>query len=435
MSSPFGPGEIVVFPINPSTNVRGLSAALENFGIDQSGLKNEHKKWLDDNVVPAMKSDPATRVFLRGSASKSGANDYNMRLSERRVESVRKHLGQRGVSSGQISSTFTGEELALGSTNESASDRAVFLFLLLGRVAATRFREFTQFTGFDDSAVNKPPWQMVPFMSRVLVRLVGDNDSLSLVCVNPVTGLPSIKVEATRITAGLISLLGLFPGKAQIQARDTFGNVLARLDVSVKFHREFSIAFHRVRDSAQPPNQTRRTDGEILNMFGELNEIYEPQANIKFTLPRLIVNQVTINRNLGRAVTWLNQPGDEGSQVIANRDPSAKLNVFLVWEVQAGPSGPGDLDQGEAASMLVTGKPQTQPFLNKIGCDVLIDDDVTLNEKIGIVLAHEAGHFLLGCQESDHNRTVSAVMFPGIRNAGRKIFRLDADRMNPDLIP
>jgi OmpA family len=253
MANPFGPGEIKVFPPNPSSNVRGLSAALDNFGIDQSGLKNEHKKWLDENVVPAMRADPATRVFLRGSASKSGANDYNMKLSKRRAESVRDHLVQRNISLAQISVAFTGEELAQGTIDESSVDRAVFL--LLGDVPAARFREFTQFAGFDDTTLNRPPWQMVPFMGSVLVRLDGDDGSFSLDCVSIVNGLPSIKVQATRITRGLVSLLGRFPGKAQIQTRDALGNVLARLDVSVKFHREFTVALHRVQDSAQPPRE------------------------------------------------------------------------------------------------------------------------------------------------------------------------------------
>jgi hypothetical protein len=96
-----------------------------------------------------------------------------------------------------------------------------------------------------------------------------------------------------------------------------------------------------------------------------MNEMFEPQTNVRFVLTKCQVNQVTINRNLGPFITWLNQDGDEGSQVIANRDRSVKLNVFFVWELRAGSDNPRDLDQGEAATMLVTGRGQEQPFLTR----------------------------------------------------------------------
>src|SRR5690606_9640762 len=60
-------------------------------------------------VSTAFRSLNANRVDLIGHADRSGAADYNQRLSERRAQSVRDYLSRQGVPGNAISATGRGE--------------------------------------------------------------------------------------------------------------------------------------------------------------------------------------------------------------------------------------------------------------------------------------------------------------------------------------
>lgn len=81
-----------VFP--RSENPKG--AFLADFDIDGSSLKQDHKDWLDDNVVSPAKakshSSGGWQIELNGRASKSGSDAHNMWLSDQRIQAVANYL-------------------------------------------------------------------------------------------------------------------------------------------------------------------------------------------------------------------------------------------------------------------------------------------------------------------------------------------------------
>jgi OOP family OmpA-OmpF porin len=61
------------------------------------------------SVADRLRSDPALRLALVGKADRSGTDPYNMRLSERRAETVRAELAKDGVAANHIVVRWVGE--------------------------------------------------------------------------------------------------------------------------------------------------------------------------------------------------------------------------------------------------------------------------------------------------------------------------------------
>jgi outer membrane protein OmpA-like peptidoglycan-associated protein len=92
MKKPTGPAKIDVFDVPGS----GIAALLFNFDFDDEAVKPEHRAWLIEHADPSLQATDK-RVFLRGIASQAGDRNYNLDLSKRRVQAVRK-LPDRGGS-------------------------------------------------------------------------------------------------------------------------------------------------------------------------------------------------------------------------------------------------------------------------------------------------------------------------------------------------
>ena len=107
MRKPTGPGKIDESG-PPSLTLRDRFGLLYNFDIDDSSLKKEHRDWLEQVAAP-IASCQAAEVFLKGSASRSGGNEYNLQLSNRRAASVRKYLVDLGVAPAKLDTVGYGE--------------------------------------------------------------------------------------------------------------------------------------------------------------------------------------------------------------------------------------------------------------------------------------------------------------------------------------
>jgi hypothetical protein len=118
-----GPGKVTTDRRVP---VGGVRAVLSNYDIDVDTPKPEHIAFLDSRVVPVLVRKRA-RIFLQGSASRTGSDAHNLALSRRRAEKVAAHLISRGAVSRQIQIDAVGESLANPRTPENANDRAVAL--------------------------------------------------------------------------------------------------------------------------------------------------------------------------------------------------------------------------------------------------------------------------------------------------------------------
>jgi OOP family OmpA-OmpF porin len=90
-------------PVKPLFEEGKKSLVLEgvNFEFNSDRLTAESSSILQ-RVAESLKSYPATRVEIGGHTDSTGADAYNMKLSQRRAESVRTFLVQNGVNADQL---------------------------------------------------------------------------------------------------------------------------------------------------------------------------------------------------------------------------------------------------------------------------------------------------------------------------------------------
>jgi hypothetical protein len=99
---------------------------MSNYDIDVDTPKPEHTAFLDAQVVSILKAGPS-RIWLQGSASRTGTAAHNMDLSRRRAENVANYLRSVGVADAQMNVDAVGAGLASTTLPENADDRAVSL--------------------------------------------------------------------------------------------------------------------------------------------------------------------------------------------------------------------------------------------------------------------------------------------------------------------
>ncbi len=79
------------------------------FAFDRSNLTPEARTFID-RIVNAYQAQKPSAVQVTGHADASGPNDYNMKLSERRANTVVKALNERGVPAAVVRERAVGEE-------------------------------------------------------------------------------------------------------------------------------------------------------------------------------------------------------------------------------------------------------------------------------------------------------------------------------------
>jgi hypothetical protein len=118
-----GPGRVSTFPQVP---VGGVRATLHNFDIDGQTPKPEHIAFLKLSVIPIL-AGKNSRIWLQGSASRSGTAVHNLVLSRQRADAVIAILVANGVQRNQIHSDAVGAAMATPHVREAEIDRAVSL--------------------------------------------------------------------------------------------------------------------------------------------------------------------------------------------------------------------------------------------------------------------------------------------------------------------
>ena len=90
------------------------------FDFDQSDLKPEYADLLARHAN-RLSNNTRTKVRLEGHADERGSREYNVGLSERRSQAVRRMLLVQGVSTNQLSTVSFGEEqpAVLGSDEDA----------------------------------------------------------------------------------------------------------------------------------------------------------------------------------------------------------------------------------------------------------------------------------------------------------------------------
>lgn len=277
-----------------------------------------------------------------------------------------------------------------------------------------KFEYDTPLQGFDSTVT--PDWFMVPLGKKRQIYL-RYGDGLDVTSANPaIAGIGYVDPIFGAFGANgrrIISIEGKMHGRTFIQVRK--GNFLvAQLEVAVKKLKEVRLAFNFVADNAG--HQTTRNSSDVDNWLAELNLIYTPQTNIQFV--KNSVRAVTVKKNLGNVVqTSVSQPRlpelqSDWYQVVAQRDKSAPINLFFVWELESDKTPLEDNVEGSHYEK-----------------NCLIEDD--LSADLVKVIAHELGHALGVPGESHYykRRNADGMMYyraePGLR-----IGKVHANMMN-----
>ncbi|HYF35321.1 MAG TPA: OmpA family protein, partial [Prosthecobacter sp.] len=100
------------------TNPKGGESLALYFEYDKAQLHPRALKQLDI-VAGLLKSDAAKKLQIAGHTDAKGTDDYNLRLSQARAESVKKQLVALGVPANQVVTTGLGKAQPLG-PNEKA---------------------------------------------------------------------------------------------------------------------------------------------------------------------------------------------------------------------------------------------------------------------------------------------------------------------------
>ena len=99
------------------------------FAFDRSELSDAAQTALL-SVVKELKDNPALTVDLEGYTDPVGARDYNITLSQRRVEAVRRYLVQSGAELPRISAIGLGPVSGSGREEEHGKQRRVTVRLM-----------------------------------------------------------------------------------------------------------------------------------------------------------------------------------------------------------------------------------------------------------------------------------------------------------------
>lgn len=91
-------------PVDPNTKLESIY-----FDFDKSNIRADQVYYLDSNVA-VLKENPDLKIVLGGHADERGTKEYNVKLSTRRAETVKKYLIEKGIDAGRIFIYAYGEE-------------------------------------------------------------------------------------------------------------------------------------------------------------------------------------------------------------------------------------------------------------------------------------------------------------------------------------
>jgi hypothetical protein len=277
--------------------------------------------------------------------------------------------------------------------------------------------------GFDADG----PYQMVPYRGyrHLHLSVVGVN-GWSVESENS-----SIAGISDRDRNNVFKVNGLSPGRTFLTAKGPKREEVARIEIEVKLERKPFIRFFLVSDNAG--HKTTFTEKDTKSWTEFINEkVFGPQINVRFQY--LSTTQIRINENLGDRINLANlglmpyvkRDDKREAAVIWHKITDAGMlhpnvfNVFCVWDFEA------KSEAGQDAAAFVHSKVRvTLEQAEKLGANnnMCILKENTIAH--GLVLAHEAGHYLKG----DHTEADGQLMNPG--GAGLFLPKADAKTMNP----
>lgn len=104
-----------------------------NFGFDSAELSSTAKSNLD-KIVKVFKEHPRTHIYVYGYTDSVGRDEYNMKLSRTRANSVKAYLVSKGIGTRRVTAQGMGEADPIA-TNETDAGRALNRRVEFGIVA------------------------------------------------------------------------------------------------------------------------------------------------------------------------------------------------------------------------------------------------------------------------------------------------------------
>lgn len=111
-------------PTDPAPEaIQPIGLPIVHFNFDRSRLTGVATAILDSFVADILQPSPELRIGIFGHTDTDGSDAYNMPLSIRRADVVRRYLESKGVDGGRLETDGFGETAPV-SSNDSAEDRA-----------------------------------------------------------------------------------------------------------------------------------------------------------------------------------------------------------------------------------------------------------------------------------------------------------------------
>jgi len=129
------PKEPVAAPVNQPLTLSPHAIAIDirkgavlrlhriRFDYNSARLRPESRKVLEP-VANVLRSDPGLKVIIEGHTDSKGTERYNLRLSQRRAEAVKKALVKLGIKAARLKTRGYGESRPLAS-NKTTEGRAL----------------------------------------------------------------------------------------------------------------------------------------------------------------------------------------------------------------------------------------------------------------------------------------------------------------------
>ena len=92
------------------------------FSLDSADLDEEDQTMLED-IIASVKENGPSKIVVRGHADRSGGDDYNMELSQKRAETVAEALVAAGIPSDSVRTMGMGETAPAVETEDGVAMR------------------------------------------------------------------------------------------------------------------------------------------------------------------------------------------------------------------------------------------------------------------------------------------------------------------------
>lgn len=99
-----------------------MNESIVTFAFDSSNLTSVAQTNLD-KLAKVLVDNPDTNINIYGHTDSKGADDYNMKLSQRRADAVKAYLSGKGITSSRMFAKGEGESMPVAS-NDTDEGRA-----------------------------------------------------------------------------------------------------------------------------------------------------------------------------------------------------------------------------------------------------------------------------------------------------------------------